>query len=194
MIIFITGGARSGKSRFAERYAQHLGKEGIYVATSQVWDEEMAQRVHLHQQQRDEQSFAWTTVEEPYELAERLEQCCTLNKVILVDCLTLWLSNWMLKQESTSSSEVDLILKRKLEQLRNVLHLYQTQGRLILVSNEVGDGIVPEYPLGRKFRDWSGRMNQAVAEMSDKAFLVTAGIPIDLKQLQFRFSENDRES
>ncbi|WP_166242200.1 bifunctional adenosylcobinamide kinase/adenosylcobinamide-phosphate guanylyltransferase [Paenibacillus turpanensis] len=190
MVVLVTGGARSGKSSFAEKYAAKLGSEGIYVATAQAYDEEMQHRIALHAKRRNEAGFPWLTVEKPFELAELLQQ---INKesnlfrfekrVILVDCMTLWLSNWLLRFEHEEQCEEAVM--QKIERMCEVLRDYQ--GPVVLVTNEVGYGIVPEYKLGRRFRDLSGWMNQRLASISKEVFLVTAGIPIELKKQAYRF-------
>lgn len=295
MIILVTGGARSGKSSFAERYGAYLaagkgsgigrnergsgqsdghgghdgyGKAAVrrrdngtglervrrafYLATSQVLDEEMRQRVELHRQRREQSDIVWETIEEPYELgsvllrlagrtapvkaqedvsesAQRDENMTehvavsalhsaimtesalgspakdavgslkdgedvpggridgifdsgSDGPVIVVDCLTLWLTNWLLRCEqdrdplASVTSRIDELATRVLPSLR---------GDVILVTNEVGDGIVPENLLGRQFRDLAGMMNQRIAAVCDQVFLVTAGIPVELKRLAF---------
>ncbi|MCM3625850.1 bifunctional adenosylcobinamide kinase/adenosylcobinamide-phosphate guanylyltransferase [Paenibacillus glycanilyticus] len=199
MAILITGGARSGKSSFAEKLAALLGEQGIYIATSRIWDEEMAERIALHKENRMQGGFRWVTIEEPLELASRLRQlsaeCSELTNrgdkapVVLVDCLTLWLTNVLMEAEerekSTAVDEAQLWLNRQIGELTAAAADYAFP--LVLVTNEVGDGIVPAYPLGRKFRDEAGRLNQRIAAVSDKVFLVTAGIPVELKALQFRW-------
>ncbi|GED70522.1 adenosylcobinamide kinase/adenosylcobinamide phosphate guanyltransferase [Brevibacillus reuszeri] len=188
MVVLITGGARSGKSTFAEKYAAHLGTAGIYIATSPVFDEELRERVNHHQLRREQSSFAWKTVEEPHLLADVLQSfksradVVAKESVILVDCLILWLSNLLLQAEKDNPMEH---IMEKLAELLAVLEDYP--GTVLLVTNEVGDGIVPEYPLGRLFRDLAGLMNQRVASISDQVFLVTAGIPVELKSRAFRF-------
>lgn len=209
MVIFITGGAKSGKSRFAEDYARHLGSKGIYVATAQQGDEEMRLKIRNHQLQRDSSGFPWETREIPYYLTEWLheqkERQPSINRmmpehgpesgpesggtgeatgqIVLVDCLTLWLSNWLLKLENDEQSS--LKLEQAVQALAAAVKGYPST--LLLVSNEVGNGIVPEYRLGRQFRDYAGRMNQLLAAISDQAFLVTAGIPVELKKLAFHW-------
>lgn len=192
MLILVTGGARSGKSKFAERYTMHLSRDAVYIATAQIYDEEMKQRMELHQQRRDSTDYEWTTVLEPFELAALL---CKLNEqekapTVLVDCLTLWLTNWLLLWLGTQEIEQVLPLIQQqladlLEQLKQALADYR--GTVIMVTNEVGDGIVPEYPLGRVYRDWAGMMNQQLAGLCDQVFLVTAGIPLELKRNAFEF-------
>lgn len=188
MIILVTGGARSGKSTFAERYAAHLGSSGKYIATAQVYDEEMGTRVRRHLERRELSGFAWDTIEVPYDLSSELGKMAVdkeKDKVILVDCLTLWLSNWLIAYENENEPESKVW--NKIEQLTHTLSAYT--GTIILVSNEVGDGIVPEYALGRQFRDLAGVMNQRIAAISQQVFLVTAGIPTELKSREFKFGD-----
>lgn len=187
MIALVTGGTRSGKSAFAEKYAAYLGSSGIYIATAQAYDKEMAQRIQLHQNRRRDCGFSWTTFEEPYELTATLQRLGTEadiqagKKVILVDCLTIWLTNWLLLAEKEAnidivSSEIDALVNASAD----------FSGHLLLVSNEVGSGIVPAYPLGREFRDLAGWLNQRLAQVCGQVFLVTAGIPLELKSLAFK--------
>lgn len=190
MIILVTGGARSGKSTFAERYSHSLGDEGIYVATAEAWDEEMKDRVQRHQVRRDESGFRWRTVEEPLRLPERLESIDfeynvyrNGRTVVLVDCLTLWLSNMLLQREQQDDAEQRCM--ERVGVLAGVLRRFQ--GDIVLVTNEVGYGVVPPTPLGRRFRDICGRMNQEIAIVSEQVFLVTAGIPVELKSRQFKW-------
>jgi adenosylcobinamide kinase/adenosylcobinamide-phosphate guanylyltransferase len=183
--ILVTGGARSGKSRFAEKYAAHLGSKGIYIATSPVFDEELAERVRLHRQRREASAFPWETVEEQYELAEVLRRLARRKDVqdgeavLLVDCLTLWLSNWLLRVEQ------EAVVNERIASLLEEIRAFP--GTLLLVTNEVGGGIVPEHRLGRVFRDLAGIMNQRVAEVCGQVFLVAAGIPMEIKSRAFRF-------
>jgi adenosylcobinamide kinase/adenosylcobinamide-phosphate guanylyltransferase len=187
MAILVTGGARSGKSTFAEKLAVHLNeKQGIYIATAQIYDEEMRERILLHQEQRHRSGFNWMTIEEPYELSEQLKQLSESDgdvPIVLVDCLTLWLSNWLLRYEH--DPDKDAKLTRKVDDL--LAAVSSCKGHLLLVTNEVGSGIVPEYPLGRSFRDLAGKMNQRLAEVCEQVFLVTSGIPVELKSRAYRF-------
>lgn len=194
MKILVTGGARSGKSAFAERWVMKQATAAHYVATAQAFDDEMRARIHLHRLQREQSGFAWTTLEVPLGLAELLQElgerpvgkggaeddaCPT----VLIDCLTLWLSNVLLGA-GERPGEADAILEREIERLVAAIEAFP--GTLALVTNEVGSGIVPEYPLGRQYRDWAGLMNRTMAELSDQVFLVTAGIPIELKSREYR--------
>ncbi|MDF2960878.1 MAG: adenosylcobinamide-phosphate guanylyltransferase [Paenibacillus sp.] len=201
MLILVTGGARSGKSSFAELYSSRLGVRGVYIATAQAYDEEMRERIGLHQRQRDTGCYDWITQEEPYALAERLQELYNNGfadrtepgfprkedgqPVILVDCLTLWLSNWLLQYEQEADAETRL--QEQLERLNSVCRQFTADENkhLVMVTNEVGYGLVPEYKLGRQFRDLSGIMNQRLAREADQVFLVTAGIPVELKSIRY---------
>ncbi|MGF7046752.1 adenosylcobinamide kinase/adenosylcobinamide-phosphate guanylyltransferase [Paenibacillus sp. DS2015] len=189
MSILVTGGARSGKSAFAEKLCKILAPEAIYIATAQAYDNEMRERIALHTMERSQADYAWTTVEEPINLAELLQEWGQTDHTngakaptIMVDCLTLWLSNVLLSVEE--QHEVTWKVKVEIQRLVELVASYP--GNLILVTNEVGDGIVPEYPLGRLYRDFAGLMNQAVARVCSQVFLVTAGIPIELKRLEYK--------
>ncbi|WP_433945775.1 bifunctional adenosylcobinamide kinase/adenosylcobinamide-phosphate guanylyltransferase [Paenibacillus sp. SN-8-1] len=182
MIVLITGGARSGKSAFAERWCMKHASSAVYIATAEVYDEEMRERVNLHRRQRSEADYAWTTLEEPLRLAELLKELDGARQdppAVLVDCLTLWLSNVLLGAGEGPDTDTTAVVEREIEQLVEAAKLYS--GLLVLVTNEVGSGIVPEYPLGRLYRDLAGRLNRRMAEISEQVFLVTAGIPIELK-------------
>ena len=174
-IIFITGGARSGKSAFAEKQALQLGSPITYLATAQGGDDEMAERIKLHQERRDED---WKTIEEPLHLSQALACCDGTTKAVLVDCLTLWLSNLLFLYEDQQEE----IEKRILEDIRRLITTMRgMQTTLIIVSNEVGMGIVPENRLARLFRDIAGRANQMVAAAADEVHVVISGIPLRLK-------------
>lgn len=200
MVILITGGARSGKSSFAEELAARLGDVGFYIATSRIWDDEMAERIALHRRNREQGSFRWVTIEEPMRLPDRLRELVDeigaykdkgKAPVVLVDCLTLWMTNLLLEAEEKEKSEsYDAANAWLIEQVDDLAAAAsEVAYPLIFVTNEVGDGIVPAYPLGRRFRDEAGRLNQRMAELSGKVFLVTAGIPVELKALRFRWED-----
>lgn len=180
MSILVTGGARSGKSRFAEKLMMSLADQGLYIATGQAFDEEMKARIIQHQLQRAEAGYPWETIEEPIDLPGVLEQFSGKGAV-LVDCLTLWLSNVLLAVEEDSDRQE--MVQREITRLEHSVLAFR--GTLIMVTNEVGDGIVPEYALGRLYRDLAGRMNQALARQCRQVFLVTAGIPIELKSREY---------
>ena len=176
----ILGGARSGKSRHAEALAESSGKSVIYVATAQPADSEMAERITIHRQQRNSQ---WTTVEETHALGNAIEQWSRGDRVVLIDCVTLWLTN-LLFDESVVHPDVGPIAPptRFLQERENLLGaIERAHGDIILVSNEVGSGIVPAGAVSRWFVDEAGRLNQDLARVSDRALLVVAGLPLTLK-------------
>jgi adenosylcobinamide kinase/adenosylcobinamide-phosphate guanylyltransferase len=161
--ILVLGGSRSGKSRYAQQLAEASGLEKVFVATAQAFDEEMRERIGRHRRDR---SGDWQTREEPLALADALPSVTKAGRVVLVDCLTLWLSNVMLEGRDPAAASKRLVAA-----------IVESAGPLILVSNEVGCGIVPATPLGRSFRDRQGWLNQAVAACCDAVVVVTAGCP-----------------
>ncbi|KWX74245.1 bifunctional adenosylcobinamide kinase/adenosylcobinamide-phosphate guanylyltransferase [Paenibacillus jilunlii] len=181
MSILVTGGARSGKSGFAERLVHSLADQAVYVATGQAFDEEMKARIALHRKLREESGGAWEILEEPLELPALLDRLSG-GKAVLVDCLTLWLSNVLLAVEDQEDRQERA--EREISRLEQSVSSFR--GTLVLVTNEVGDGIVPEYALGRLYRDLAGRMNALLARRCGQVFLVTAGIPIELKSREYR--------
>jgi len=193
MITLVTGGARSGKSHFAEQFASSLSTHGIYIATAQAFDQEMNERIALHRKQRDNESFQWATWEAPLQLTECLESIhkhtidneSVEEPVILIDCMTLWLSNWFMELDVEHEGNDKL-----LEVIHTLLqYLKKYPYPVVIVSNEVGSGIVPLNKLSRMYRDEAGRLNQRIAALADKVFLVTAGIPIELKSLAYKLEE-----
>ena len=168
-LVLVTGGARSGKSRLAETMAVALAP-GVrtYIATAQAFDDEMRDRIARHRQDRGE---GWLTVEEPLDVARAIREATT--DVVLLDCLSLLVSNLMLRDQTPEAilAEVDRLLATAASR----------EGHLIVVTNEVGWGIVPTYPLGRAYRDVLGWANQRVAAAADEATLVVAGLPLRLK-------------
>lgn len=163
----VIGGARSGKSGYAQRLAEGSGRTLIYCATAAIWDAEMQERVTLHQAVRDAR---WRTVEEQVALPEVLARTAAPDTLIVVDCLTLWLSNLVLGPHDVSAA---------IDRLADTIP--QLPGRVIFVSNEVGGGIVPDNALARRFRDEQGRLNQTVARVVEAVVLVAAGLPLLLK-------------
>ena len=164
-LTLVLGGARSGKSRHAEGLITALPPPWTYVATAEAGDEEMAARIKSHRERRGAQ---WRTIDAPRELAKALSACG--DGPVLVDCLTLWLSNLMLAEAN---------VEEEIAQLEETLAA--TKGPLVLVTNEVGSGIVPSYPLGRRFRDMQGILNQRMAARAERVILMVAGLPLALK-------------
>jgi adenosylcobinamide kinase/adenosylcobinamide-phosphate guanylyltransferase len=169
-MIFITGGCRSGKSRSALNYANRHFSKKLYLATCEAFDEEMALRIENHKKMRGPE---WQTIEEPIEIADKVRQHGDHVEVILLDCITLWLSNLLIKWKD------DRKVMDEVDRLVNAIN--QTQTSLIIVSNEVGMGIVPVDPLVRRFRDLSGMANQRFAEVADTVIFMVSGIPVFLK-------------
>ena len=170
-LALITGGAKSGKSRYAQRLAESLPRPWLYVATSEALDEEMSDRIARHQARRGPE---WTTREEPVALARTLQEADGRYGVILVDCLTVWLSNLMTRL--APDSDID-----SLEVMALINGLENLNTPVILVTNEVGWGIVPDNILARKFRDRAGDLHQRLSEVADLVVLVVCGLPLILK-------------
>ncbi|MEW5913704.1 MAG: bifunctional adenosylcobinamide kinase/adenosylcobinamide-phosphate guanylyltransferase [Thermodesulfobacteriota bacterium] len=169
--LLVLGGAKSGKSAYAQALAQAWGGRLVYVATGQAHDQEMAQRIASHQARRGP---AWQTLEEPLALEQALQGADGPDTVLLVDCLTLWLSNLML-----AAGLGDAALQGRFAALCDLLP--SLKARTILVANEVGLGIVPENALARRFRDQAGSLNQQLAGACNRVVLITAGLPLALK-------------
>jgi len=177
----IIGGARSGKSALAEQRAAHSGLRVIYVATARTEDAEMARRVAHH---RGRRPAGWACIEEPLHLADALRLHAAADACLLVDCLTLWLSNLFFAGHAAAQAETGLAIDCPLladETAALIGTLPRLPGRVILVSNEVGWGIVPMHPLSRLFADEQGRLNQRVAAACERVTLVAAGLPLELK-------------
>lgn len=168
-VIFVIGGTRSGKSSFALRnVSAHPGKKA-YIATAQVVDREMEERIALHRQERSEE---WMTFEEPICIPALIKEISHTHEVILLDCLTFWVSNLLFAAEG--------LVERYCDEFMTALTIHN-RSYLSIVSNEVGMGIVPDNALSRKFRDVAGQLNQRVAHIADEVYLVAAGIPLKLK-------------
>ena len=161
----VLGGARSGKSAYALKAAEDSGRRLVMIATAEAFDEEMAARIASHQAERDAR---WRTIEAPLDLAGALGEVAA-DETAVVDCLTLWLSNLM-----HAEADLDRETERLIEGLRGKT--------VLLVSNEVGLGIVPDNALARRFRDAAGRLNQAVAAVADRVVFIAAGLPLVLKE------------
>jgi adenosylcobinamide kinase/adenosylcobinamide-phosphate guanylyltransferase len=169
-IILITGGARSGKSKYAEDRVLEMGRRRLYLATAEAKDEEMVQRIAAHKKRRGD---SWTTIEEPVELAEALLAHRGKADGAVVDCLTLWISNLLLRRDGQ-------YVRQKVAELLDILPALDFH--IVLVTNEVGWGIVPDNPLAREFRDLAGWANQRIAETASEVVLMVAGIPVFVKE------------
>lgn len=177
------GGARSGKSSLAEKLAREIGGETVFIATAEAGDGEMQARIAAHQKGRPAE---WRTVEAPRDVVGALERDTGSAHVVLLDCVTVWASNLLLRG-GTDHLDPDAAGDELMGQL-GALHDWYRGGRasLIIVSDEVGMGLVPEYPSGRAFRDLLGRANQRLAILATEVYLMVAGVPIELKQLAAR--------
>jgi adenosylcobinamide kinase/adenosylcobinamide-phosphate guanylyltransferase len=171
-LTLVLGGARSGKSRHAEALVENAAAEGVYLATAEAGDAEMAARIERHRARRQaaHDGTAWLTVEEPLDLVRRLRDLARPGRPILVDCLTLWLSNLLLADRDAA---------QEIARLGDAAAALA--GPVVFVANEVGLGIVPENALARAFRDHAGLLNQSIAALSDRVILVAAGLPLVLK-------------
>ncbi|HUB83632.1 MAG TPA: bifunctional adenosylcobinamide kinase/adenosylcobinamide-phosphate guanylyltransferase [Bryobacteraceae bacterium] len=174
MLTLILGGARSGKSRFAQRMAA-AAERVCYIATLLPGDDaEMGERVARHQADRPE---SWRTIEEPLALADAIERAARDAEVVLVDCLTLWLSNLAWEHRASGARQLERIARTEIRRIADAAR----NGRVIVVSNEVGSGTVPESPVARAFRDLQGFANQWMAEAAGEVVLIAAGLPLYLK-------------
>ncbi len=165
--VLVTGGARSGKSGFAESLVMRSGLSPVYLATAAAGDDEMRERIGIHRERRGQH---WQTVEEPLAIAETIVRMAASDTIILVDCLTLWLSNLML-------NDLDIVAQSD----RLAASIGETAGPVVFVSNEVGQGIVPDNAMARAFRDHAGRLNQIMGDACDVVYVVAAGQPLLLK-------------
>ncbi|MBL8593503.1 MAG: bifunctional adenosylcobinamide kinase/adenosylcobinamide-phosphate guanylyltransferase [Devosia sp.] len=166
--VLVLGGARSGKTGFAERLAMRAGLRPAYLATAEALDAEMRERVASHKQQRAQ---AFATIEEPLRLSAAITEAAKSHDAILVDCLTLWITNLIVANENVAAAVDELLATL----------MATTSARVILVSNEVGLGIVPDNAMARMFRDLAGSAHQRIAEICDDAYFVVAGLPMVLK-------------
>ena len=178
-IILVTGGARSGKSSFAEKLALKIGGgRAAYIATAQIFDDEMNFRVKLHQSRRGDN---WTTFEAPFAAEEKISAAAQNFGAILFDCVTIYISNFLcaanLDDESKLYTELRGLIEKLIDAAKN------SNAVTIFVTNEVGAGIVPENKLARRFRDLAGIANQMLAAQADKVFLTVAGLAVDIKKL-----------
>jgi len=184
-IIFITGGARSGKSSFALSKASTVAGRKAYIATAEALDEEMAKRIEQHKKQRGKE---WDTYEVPLKIAEVIKELSGNYSALVLDCLTLWLSNLFMKAQGKGNGLP--AIEREIQELVYSLEQFKSSAAcgpgsgfcsLYIVSNEVGMGIVPENETARKFRDVAGLVNQKIARVSDEVYMLVAGIPMKMK-------------
>ena len=179
-LILILGGARSGKSSYAEKLAAGLGSRVVYIATAEAKDEEMEARIQTHRLSRP---AYWSTLEAPHNVALALSTLEGRPDVLLLDCLTLLVSNILLKLETKPPTELEVAVQAEIEAL---LAVQQTLAvPLIIVSNEVGLGLVPPYPLGRVYRDLLGRANQRLAALAHRVIFMVAGLPMNIKENRY---------
>ena len=168
--MLVGGGVRSGKSRFALDYAAERFERRAFIATAQAGDEEMAERIRRHQTARGPE---WTTIEEPFDLAGTLNRNADAFDGLVVDCLTLWLSNVLLSPDHEAAKEIETLQQ----------HLRDWKGPgLVLVTNEVGCGIVPDNALAREYRDLAGELNQSLGHLADEIYWMVFGTPLPVKQ------------
>nr|WP_316654619.1 bifunctional adenosylcobinamide kinase/adenosylcobinamide-phosphate guanylyltransferase [uncultured Gellertiella sp.] len=165
--VLVLGGARSGKSRFAEDLVLSSGLGRHYLATGRAWDEEMRARIDKH---RDDRGPGWVTVEEPVDLVSALVAIDAPENIVLVDCLTLWVTNLMLEERDMAAEFASL-----------AAFVARARARLVFVTNEVGLGIVPENRMARVFRDHAGRLHQMIAAIADEVYFIAAGLPLKMK-------------
>ncbi len=184
-IIFVTGGARSGKSSFALNEASRTKGQKAYIATAEALDEEMNLRIEKHKRDRGND---WDTYEEPLNISDLLSKLDNRYGAVVLDCLTLWLSNILLRTQNTDDRTQTT--KKNIKNFIKGLNQFKKSSVcvpgsefcvLYIVSNEVGMGIVPDNELAREFRDFAGYLNQKVAELADEVYLVTSGIPLKIK-------------
>lgn len=166
-LIFITGGARSGKSRYAQQLALQLSNNPVYLATARHWDDDFEKRIQRHQAERDER---WTSIEEE----KRISGLPLSGKVVVIDCVTLWLTNFF----TDNKYDIDASLQQGKQEIDN---LNTAENTYIIISNELGMGMHAETEIGRKFTDLQGWMNQYIAQKADKVLLMVSGIPVTIK-------------
>lgn len=189
-LILVTGGARSGKSEFAERYVEKYATKAGYIATAEVLDDEMGRRVELHRQRRS--SSFWTTYEYPQNAEQVFAQLPSDIDMVLFDCLTVYVANMMYGNFEKSTPEDVLLLVK--ENVQKLLDAASVSGRtVVFVTNEVGCGIVPDNYLAREYRDVIGVVNTMVAKACDKLFLTVCGHAVDIKKISEQLSNGGEE-
>ena len=186
-LVLVLGGARSGKSSFAERFVLNYGYKCAYIATAEILDDEMAERVKQHQLRR--KNNRWVNFEAPYNAEQMVAQAGEAADCILFDCLTLYLSNLMYGKNAPNSFEDKCVyVKNEVDKL--ITAARSTNKTVVFVSNDVGSGIVPDNQMAREYRDVAGWLNQQVGYEADSVFYVIAGQAVDIKKLAFKFEDN----
>ena len=186
-LVLVLGGARSGKSSFAERFVLNYGYKCAYIATAEILDDEMAERVKQHQLRR--KNNRWVNFEAPYNAEQMVAQAGEAADCILFDCLTLYLSNLMYGKNAPNSFEDKCVyVKNEVDKL--ITAARSTNKTVVFVSNDVGSGIVPDNQMAREYRDVAGWLNQQVGCEADSVFYVIAGQAVDIKKLAFIFEDN----
>ncbi len=167
MLYYITGGERSGKSSYAQQLALQLSDNPFYLATSRIWDDNHQKRINRHIDDRDDR---WNSIEEEKEISKVIQK----NTVVVVDCVTLWLTNFFVD----TKNDIELSLSQAKEEFDKLLHI---EADIIIISNEIGMGVHASTEIGRKFTELQGWMNQHIAKHADKAILMVSGIPVEIK-------------
>ena len=183
-IVLVIGGARSGKSSFAEKYVLRQGAYCAYIATAEILDEEMETRVKIHQSRRS--SKKWKNYEAPYQASEVIIEAAECVDAILFDCITLYLSNLMYGKDAPEIFEDKVkYVNKKIKEL--IESAQKTNKTVVFVANDVGAGIVPDNPMAREYRDIAGWATQSIGEAADEVYYVLAGQAVDIKKLAFKF-------
>ena len=189
-LILVTGGARSGKSEFAERYVLHYSPKCDYIATAEILDEEMAERVRLHRERRND--GRWVNHEAPYEAEKVFASLGEDTQAVLFDCLTIYMANLFYGKNAPDPAKVDFLGRCEYVygEIDKLLTAARACGKIVVfVTNEVGGGIVPDNQMAREYRDLAGWVNQRVADACDNVYLCVAGQAVDVKKLAFKFED-----
>ena len=181
-LTFMLGGARSGKSFFAQKLAEESGKSVTFIATAQALDDEMSARIRKH---RDERHTDWNTLEIPAGIAAYLRENPTKTNLYLLDCITLLVTNLIMqctKDDIADEKQSTLTIENEISEL--LVYIREHEQDWIIISNEVGQGLVPPYQMGRVYRDLLGRANQRIASVADEVYWLVAGIPVPIQQFR----------
>lgn len=187
-LTLVLGGARSGKSKFAEKFALHIGAKAAYIATAEILDEEMANRVEYHKKRR--KNGRWISFEAPYEAEKVMLEAGKVADVVLFDCLTIYISNLMYGKGAPEdfNAKYDYVYKGIDKLLKAARAINKP---VVFVANDVGAGIVPDSVMGREYRDIAGWVNQQVGMEADEVYYVIAGNAVDIKKLAFKFNNEN---